>query len=77
MLRSTPMSKLKGTIQHSDLEGGMWLLVGDDGERYQLAGHTKGLTDGKRAELDGQVERSQMGFGMGGTIFTVRSVKLL
>ena len=71
------MSKLKGTIQHSDLEGGMWVLEGDDGETYQLAGHTKGLEAGKRAELDGQVERNQMSFGMGGTIFTVRSVKLI
>ena len=71
------MAKLKGTIQRSDLEGGMWLLDADDGESYQLAGHTKGLEHGKRAELDGQVEKSQMSFGMGGAIFTVRSVKLL
>ncbi|HTJ42238.1 MAG TPA: hypothetical protein VL463_09110 [Kofleriaceae bacterium] len=71
------MSKLKGTIQHTDLEGGMWLLEADDGEKYQLSGHTKGLEAGKRAELDGQVERNQMSFGMGGTIFTVRSVKML
>ena len=71
------MAKLKGTIQHTDVEGGMWVLEADDGEKYQLAGHTKGLTAGKRAELDGQVERDQMSFGMGGVIFTVRSVKLL
>ena len=71
------MAKLKGKIQHSDLEGGMWVLEADDGERYQLAGHTKGLVDGKRAEVDGQVERNQMSFGMGGAIFTVRSVKLI
>ena len=71
------MAKLKGTIERSDLEGGMWLLKADDGESYQLSGHTKGLENGKRAELDGQVERNQMSFGMGGTIFTVRSVKLI
>jgi hypothetical protein len=71
------MSKLKGTIQRSDLEGGMWILEGDDGERYQLSGHTKGLEAGKRAELDGSVERNQMSFGMGGQIFTVRTVKML
>lgn len=71
------MAKLKGTIERSDLEGGMWLLKADDGESYQLAGTTKGLEAGKRAEIDGQVERNQVSFGMGGTIFTVRSVKLI
>jgi len=71
------MAKLKGTIERSDLEGGMWLLKADDGESYQLSGHTKGLEAGKRAELDGQVEKNAMSFGMGGAIFTVRSVKLL
>ena len=71
------MAKLKGTIQRSDLEGGMWVLEADNGEQYQLAGATKGLEAGKRAEIDGQVERNQMSFGMGGAIFTVRSVKLL
>jgi len=71
------MSKLTGVLQHSDLEGGMWLLQADNGDQYQLAGHTKGLQDGKRVELDGRIEQNQMSFGMGGTIFTVRSVKVL
>ena len=71
------MAKLTGVIQRSDLEGGMWVIQTDGGDQYQLAGHTKGLQAGKRAELDGNIERSQMSFGMSGAIFTVRSVKLL
>ena len=71
------MSKLTGVIQRSDLEGGMWLLKADSGDQYQLSGHTKGLQDGKRVELDGRIEQSQMSFGMSGAIFTVRSVKAL
>jgi len=40
------MAKLKGTIQHSDLEGGMWVLEADDGERYQLVlGRREGIDD--------------------------------
>ena len=71
------MAKLKGTIQRSDLEGGMWLLDADDGKQYQLTGETKGLQSGKRAEVEGKVESQQMGFGMGGAILAVRHFKLL
>jgi hypothetical protein len=71
------MAKLKGTVTRSDLEGGMWLLDSDDGTQYQLAGETKGLTSGKRTEVDGRIERSQMGIGMGGAIFTVKKFTLI
>ena len=69
------MAKISGTVKRSDLEGGMWILEASDGERYQLSGDVASLKDGMRAELTGTIERAMMGFGMGGTNFTVKSVK--
>ena len=71
------MTKISGTVRRSDLEGGLWTLETASGDRYQLSGETTGLEDGMKAELSGRVEKSQMGFGMAGAIFTVSSVKSL
>ena len=64
------MTKLSGTVKKSDLEGGHWLLVTDDGEQYQLDGASD-LQDGAAVEVEGKVERSMMGIGMTGPIFKV------
>lgn len=71
------MSKLKGMVSRNDLEGGMLMVETDDGQRYQLAGELKGVTAGKRYELDGKIEKSQMGIGMSGPIFTVKHHKAI
>ena len=71
------MTKISGTVRRSDLEGGVWTLETASGERYQLTGEVKGLEDGMKAELSGQVEKNQMGFGMVGAHFTVKSVKAI
>ena len=47
------------------------------GETYQLTGDTKGLKDGMKAELHGKVEKDQMGIGMVGAHFAVKSHKAL
>ena len=65
--------KLSGTVTFQDLEGGLWLLVGDDGVRYQLAGGDDGLReDGQRVEVEGEVAENMMSIGMAGPIFKVR-----
>lgn len=71
------MTKISGTVRRSDLEGGLWTLETASGETYQLTGDTKGLTDGMKAELHGKVEKDQMGIGMVGAHFAVKSHKTL
>lgn len=71
------MTKISGTVRRSDLEGGLWTLETASGDRYQLSGKLDGLTDGMKAELAGSVQRDQMGIGMTGAHFSVKSVKRL
>lgn len=72
--------KVTGTIRRSDLEGGHWVFETEKGVRYQLAGALGGLSelkDGLRAELTGEVDKDQMGIGMTGPFFRVKSAKAL
>jgi hypothetical protein len=64
------MAKMIGTVKRSDLEGGLWLLVTDKGEQFQLVG-AKNFVAGQRIEVHGKVEKDAMGFGMSGPIFRV------
>ena len=69
--------KLKGTITRTDIEGGAWLLKADDGEQYQLTGKVEGAQDGQRVEVEGNVDKNAMGFGMMGAHFTVQKLTAL
>jgi hypothetical protein len=69
--------KLKGTIRRSDLEGGLWTLETDGGDRYQLVGSVDGARDGMRAEVEGKVDKDAMGFGMVGPQFSVQKLTAL
>lgn len=69
--------KLTGTIRHSDLEGGHWVLKTDGGDQYQLTGALDGIKDGMRAEVEGKVDKQAMGFGMMGPHFAVQRLKAL
>ncbi len=67
------MPKFKGTVRRSDLEGGFWELVADDGTRYQLSGGDPGAwRDGARVEIEGKVDRGAMGIGMTGPTLSVK-----
>ena len=69
--------KLTGTIRRNDLEGGLWTIETDKGDRYQLVGETGACKDGMKAEVDGKVEKNMMGIGMAGPSFTVEKIKAL
>ncbi len=69
--------KLKGTIRRSDLEGGQWILVAEDGEQYQLNGALAQAKDGISAEVEGKIDKSTMSFGMMGAQFTVDKITAL
>jgi hypothetical protein len=69
--------KLKGTVRRSDLEGGHWILVVENGEQYQLNGAIGQLKDGESVEVEGKIDKGAMSFGMMGAQFTVNKVTTL
>lgn len=70
------MAKFRGTIRHSDLEGGHYQLQADDGIIYELEGTDPALRrDGARVEIDGSVDKEALSFAMTGPRLKVRSVK--
>jgi hypothetical protein len=69
--------KLKGTIVRSDVEGGHWLLKADNGDQYELHGDTSGCKDGAKVEVEGNVDKNAMGFGMMGAHLNVTKIKAL
>ena len=51
--------KLRGTVRFRDIEAGVWVLEGDDGVTYALAGGDRHLKrDGEVAEVEGEVSDS-------------------
>ena len=68
------MAKFRGKVQKSDLEGGHWQLVADDGTTYVLEGSTKGIEiDGASVEIEGVVDRNVMSFAMTGPTLKVKA----
>ena len=58
--------KVTGTVEFVDLEGGLYRLSADDGQRYQLIGARGDLKSvkGARVEVEGSLDD---GFGIGMT----------
>lgn len=71
--------KLQGRVEHRDLEGGIFQLVTDGGERYTLAGAPADLkkAKGSRVEVEGSVDDGAFGLAMAGPTLRVKSFKLL
>jgi hypothetical protein len=70
------MAKYRGKVQRSDLEGGHWQLVGDDGTTYVLEADAAGsLDDGARYEVDGTVDRNALSIAMTGPVLRAKSVR--
>lgn len=68
--------KLKGRIAYRDVETGVWVLEGDDGRTYQLAGGDRKIKkDGQRVEVDGDVDKDALSFAMVGPLLRVKSYK--
>lgn len=67
-----------GKVHRSDLEGGAWTLVTDQGLVYQLKGGGSDLLqDGIRAEVKGKLATDQMGIAMIGEVLEVKSYRVL
>ena len=72
------MAKYRGTIRHSDLEGGHFQLQADDGTTYVLEadGVDAGM-DGARVEVDGSVDQNAMSFAMTGPVLAAKKIRRL
>lgn len=72
------MSKFVGKVSRTDIEGGGWTFVTDQGVVYTLKGGGADLlVDGARAEITGQIAADQAGIAMMGEILEVKSYRLL
>ena len=69
---------LTGRVVFRDIEAGVWVLEGDDGHTYQLAGGDRKIKkDGQRIEAHGDVDRDALTAAMVGPVFTVASYRFL
>jgi hypothetical protein len=72
------MPKFVGRVSRSDVEGGHWVLITDQGVCYQLDGGGPDLLrDGAHAEVEGRIASGKMGIAMVGDILEVRHYRLL
>jgi len=70
------MAKLRGTIRKSDLEGGFFQFVAEDGTAYEVEGADPLLSkEGARVEIEGQVDRNALSFTMSGPRLKVLSIR--
>lgn len=70
--------KLTGKVAFRDVETGVWVLEGDDGRTYQLAGGDRHLKkDGRRIEVEGVVEEEAVTHAMVGPVLNVRAYRFL
>jgi hypothetical protein len=74
------VSKLRGKLEHRDLEGGIFQLVGERGVRTTLIGAKDDLKRfvGAQVEIEGELEAdSGFGFAMAGPLLRVGKVSKL
>ncbi len=70
--------KLTGRVVFRDIETGVWVLEGDDGRTYQLAGGDRKIKkDGQRVEIEGDVARDVMTAFMVGPVLNVASYRFI
>lgn len=66
--------KLTGKVTFRDVETGVWVLEGDDGHTYLLAGGDRQLKkNGARIVAEGEVDRDSATLAMVGPRFVVKS----
>jgi hypothetical protein len=69
--------KIKGTVHHSDLEGGYFTFT-DGKETWKLEGGGKDLHKaGVKAEVEGSVAKDAMGIGFGAPVLKVKTYRIL
>ena len=70
--------KLTGQIGFRDIDFGVWVLDGDDGTTYEIAGADRHIKkDGRRVEVDGEVDGAAVSAAMVGPVLRVRRYRFL
>lgn len=70
--------KLSGKVSFRDLETGVWVLEGDDGQTYLLAGGDRKLKqNGARIEIEGDVNRDSATLAMVGPRLIVKKYTVI
>jgi hypothetical protein len=67
--------RLTGRLAHSEIEGGAWLLIAEDGRRYQLLDAPDGYATGDSVEVEGDLDGNAMSFQMAGPLLNLRSIR--
>lgn len=69
---------VKGTVEHVELEGGFWGVIGDDGKRYDVVNLSKEFRkQGLRVKFVGRLRPDRVSFHMWGVIVEVISIEKL
>ncbi len=64
--------KLTGKIAFRDIDFGVWILQGDDGMNYEIAGADRKIKkEGARVEVEGEVDDRAVSAAMIGPILRV------
>jgi cob(I)alamin adenosyltransferase len=70
--------KLSGAVKYRDVETGVWVIEGDDGKTYELAGGDRKIKkDGSRVEVDGDLDKDSLTSAMVGPRFVVKSYRFI
>jgi len=70
--------KVSGKVAFRDLETGVWVLEGDDGRTYLLAGGDRKLKkNGARIEAEGEVDTDSATLAMVGPRLVVKRYSFL
>ncbi len=65
--------KVKGTVRKLGVEGGLWAIMGEDGQQYHLVSAPEAIKqDGLRVEVEGQ-EPGGASIAMVGSMLKVKS----
>lgn len=67
---------LRGRLEREDFGGVTWILVTDDGERWQLQGAIDPAWTGRRLTVHGAPAAAQFGFAMVGPVFEVERAEI-
>ena len=72
------MKKVSGKVQYRELATGVWVLEGDDGKTYELAGGNRKIKKvGQRIEAEGEIAADGVSIGMSGPLFRVSRYKVI
>jgi hypothetical protein len=70
--------RTRGVIAFRDIEFGVWVLESEDGQVFQLAGGDRGLkAEGRRVEVEGDVDAQALTAAMVGPVLTVKRYKFI